>query len=164
MKNLYLLLAGFILCSCDSQRVLLRSGSKSIIEYEIGQYNSGCCGCVAVYYSIYVDQQIMEQLIFEATCGIGKPTVYKFAEGNSKKMKEVNRYIAVSDVSSEIKFDSKQRLLLGKLDSIASSLNIKIVPQGFQFSSLVGFRSRLTGEDFHPFWMNEKGKSIHQGN
>jgi hypothetical protein len=164
MKSLYLLLAGFILCSCDSQRVLLRSGSKSVIEYEIGQYNSGCCGCVALYYSIYVDQQIKEQLIFEATCGIGKPTVYQFEERDSKKMKEVKRYVAVSDGSTEIKFDSKQRLLLGKLDSIASSLNIKIVPKGFQFSNLVGFRPGVTGEEFHPFWINEKGKSVYQGN
>lgn len=159
MRGLFLFLAGLILYSCDSQRILIKSGSKAI-EYEIGQFNSGCCGCVALYYSIYVDQQISEQLIFETSCGIGKPTIYQFKEGNDARIKEVKRYVVVSDSLSEFKFDGKRRLLLSKLDSIVLSQNIKIVPSGFRFSELEGYRSGFKGEEFHPFWMNEKGKSV----
>ncbi|MBX2914294.1 MAG: hypothetical protein KF856_03370 [Cyclobacteriaceae bacterium] len=165
MKNLCAILTGFILFSCDSQKVLLRSTVGKGVEYEIGQFNSGCCGCIALYYSSHENQKVKEQLIFETTCGIGKPTVFKFEnEAGEKSTSAVKRFIAVSDTTSEVKFNTKQLSVLKKLDSIVLAQGIKTVPREFQFSRLTGYRTVTEGEQFHPFWISEKGKSVYQTN
>jgi hypothetical protein len=158
MRLTILLLLTSLLSSCDTQKVLVKSGQRKIRDYEIGQYNSGCCGCVALYYSLFDGKNISKQLIFELSCGMGSPTVFNFSKDSNEAVHDIHGFIAVSDSTAEFEFNAKEKMLLAKLDSVVAMHQIRVSKE-FKFASLVGYRPKLTTEKFHIFWIDENGKS-----
>lgn len=158
MRQTIIILLVLLLHSCASQKILLQSEQGKKKNFEIGQFNSGCCGCIALYYSLFDDKGIKEQLIFETSCGIGKPTVFHFIRDSKGAVQDIKRFIAVSDSTAEFKFDSKEKTLLAKLDSIAIGNSIRI-NVNFMFADLVGYKEEFMDGQFHPFWIDEKRKT-----
>ena len=138
--------------------MLLKSGQRKARAYEIGQFNSGCCGCVALYYSLVDGREISKQLIFEMFCGMGDPTVFSFTRNSKGDMQDLHRFIAVSDSTAEFRFNSMEIMLLAKLDSISIAHKIPVYKE-FKFNDLIGYRTKSAKEQFHEFGIDQKGKT-----
>jgi hypothetical protein len=144
------------LYACDSQKVLVKNGGKKNKDYEVGEYHSGCCGCYAVYYSLFENNKIKQQFIAELTCGFGYPTIFRFEKASTGELL-TQRYVAVGDSAATQKFNDKEKMLIAKLDSIAAyRVNNS---DRTKLAGLTGYMPAPSDKYCHPFWIDEKGKT-----
>ena len=79
---------------------------------------AGCCGCIAMYYDLYLNDRISEQFVIETNCNLYMPTKHVFNTDSKGKITTVSSYVAVMDETFEVPVTKSDLLTLGKLDSV----------------------------------------------
>jgi hypothetical protein len=147
-----------LLQSCGTYNSIRKGSFSDNKEFEIKTL-AGCCGCSAVYYNIYTNKRIDEQLIYEFGCGFGEATRFKFHYDNSGSFTKITYLIGVFDSTFTSAVNLREKELLVSLDSLVDH-NPLPLPHIKNLKLITGFREPKPEERIHPFAIGRKNKSI----
>lgn len=136
----FIILTSIFLSSCfrESYRTFHKVNVQSEISYEV-KGMAGCCGCKALFYNVYKNSLLSEQVVAEVRCGLFQPTKHVFTTNLKGKVIAYKSFVAVTDSSFTLPVTELDKAAFAHLDSLNRDW-AKATPGVIVFSAIKGFK------------------------